>query len=152
MIWNFSISYCGSIHVYSVSLVWLHTKQCHQLQVAYNNVFRKFPCYDKYCSASGMFTKNRVDGYDARELVYGFRGRLQISNNPLTDTIVFFASISDTTLHVDILFNAYLIATSEWNAGNVHLTNWHSFWFFLIFVYISCARYIARPPAIHCIW
>ena len=46
--------------------------------------------YDKYCSASGMFVENRTDGFDARvrKLVYGFRERLDISDNPLIETVI----------------------------------------------------------------
>ena len=53
-------------------------RKYRQLEVAYNNVFRRFLGYDKYCSASSMFVENRTDGFDARirKLVYGFRERL----------------------------------------------------------------------------
>ena len=46
--------------------------------------------YDKYCSASGMFVENRTDGFDARvrKLVYGFRERLDISDNPIIETVI----------------------------------------------------------------
>ena len=46
--------------------------------------------YDEYCSASGMFVENRTDGLDARvrKLVYGFRERLDISDNFLIETVI----------------------------------------------------------------
>ena len=46
--------------------------------------------YDKYCNASGMFVENRTDGFDARvrKLVYGFRERLDISDNSLIETVI----------------------------------------------------------------
>ena len=52
-------------------------RKYRQVEVACNNVFRRFLGYDKYCSASSMFVENRTDGLDARirKLVYGFRER-----------------------------------------------------------------------------
>ena len=46
--------------------------------------------YDKYCSASGMFVENRTGGFNARlrKLVYGFRERLDISDNSLIETVI----------------------------------------------------------------
>ena len=46
--------------------------------------------YNKYCSANGMFAENRTDGFDARvrKLVYGFRERLDISENSLIETVI----------------------------------------------------------------
>ena len=37
-----------------------------------------------------MFVENRIDGFDARvrRLVYGFRERLEESENPLIETIM----------------------------------------------------------------
>ena len=59
-------------------------------EMAYNNVFRRLMGYDKYCSGSGMFVENRTDGFDAlvRKLVYGFRERLDISDNSLIETVI----------------------------------------------------------------
>ena len=31
------------------------------MDIAYNNVSRRFVGYDKYCSARGMFVENRTD-------------------------------------------------------------------------------------------
>ena len=83
------MSYCGAL--YTASL-WCNftKKQYRLLEVAYNNVFRRFLGYEKYCSASGMFTENRVDGFDARvrKLVYSFRERLKDSDNSLIENIM----------------------------------------------------------------
>ena len=83
------MSYCGSMYT---AFLWCDFTQrkYRQLEVAYNNVFRRFLGYDKYCSASSMFVENRTDGFDARvrKLVYGFRERLQISANSLIETII----------------------------------------------------------------
>ena len=78
------MSYCGSM--YTVFLVCDFTKrQYRQLEVAYKNVFQRYLKYDRYCSASSMFVENRTDGFDVRvcKLVYGFKERLQISENSL---------------------------------------------------------------------
>ena len=83
------MSYCGSMYT---AFLWCDFTQrkYRQLEVAYNNVFRKFLGYDKYCSASRMFVENRTDGFDARirKLVYGFREILQISENSFIETII----------------------------------------------------------------
>ena len=71
---RFFVSYCGSM--YTV-FIWCDftKKQYRQMEVAYNNLFRRLMGYDKYCSASGVFVENRADGFDARvrTLVYSFR-------------------------------------------------------------------------------
>ena len=83
------MSYSGSMYT-AFLLCDFTQRKYRQLEVAYNNVFRKFLGYDKYCSASSMFIENRTDGFDARirKLVYGFRERLQISENSLIDTVI----------------------------------------------------------------
>ena len=47
-------SYCGSMYT---AFLWcdFRKRQYRQLEVAYNNVFRRLMGYDKYCRASGMF-------------------------------------------------------------------------------------------------
>ena len=53
------MSYCGSMYT---AFLWCDftKRQCRQLEVAYNNVFRRLIGYDKYCSASGMFVENKT--------------------------------------------------------------------------------------------
>ena len=65
-------------------------RKYRKLEVAYNNVFRRSLGYDKYCSASSMFVENRTDGFGVRirKLIYGCRERLQISENPLIETVI----------------------------------------------------------------
>ena len=75
------MAYCGSFYT---AQLWANfiKKQYSQLRIAYNNVFRRFIGYDKFCSASSMFVKNSVDQFDARvrKLMYGFRSRLMVSD------------------------------------------------------------------------
>ena len=82
------MSYCGSMYT---ACLWCDFTQrkYRQSEEAYDNVFRGFLGYDKYCSASSMFIENGTDGFDAhiRKLVYGFRERLQISENSLIETV-----------------------------------------------------------------
>ena len=56
------MSYCGSMYT---AFLWCDftKRQYRQLEVAYNNVFRRLMGYDKYCSASGMFVENKTDGF-----------------------------------------------------------------------------------------
>lgn len=78
------MSYCSSF--YTAHLWCEYTKkQYKQLQVAYNNVFRKLLGYDRFCSASDMFVTNRVDTFDVRirRLIFGFRDRLRMCENTL---------------------------------------------------------------------
>ena len=83
------MSYCGSMHT---AILWCDftKRQYRQLEVSYNNVCRKLMGYDKYCSASGMFVEDRTDGFDARvqKPVYGFRKRLNISDDSIIETVV----------------------------------------------------------------
>ena len=78
------MSYCSSFYT---SYLWCEytKKQLKQLQVAYNNVFRKLLGYDRFCSASGMFVENRVDTFDVRirRLIYSFRERVRSCDNSL---------------------------------------------------------------------
>ena len=48
------------------------------MEVAYNNVFKRFFGYDRFSSASQMFVENRFYNFGAlmRRLIYGFRERL----------------------------------------------------------------------------
>ena len=54
------MSYCGSLYT---SSIWCKftKKQYYQMEVAYNNVFRRFFDYDRFSSASQMFVENRVE-------------------------------------------------------------------------------------------
>ena len=76
------MSYFGSM---CTSSIWCKCtkKQYYQMEVAYNNIFRRFFVYDKLSSASQMFVENRVDDFAARmrRLIYGFREWLHASEN-----------------------------------------------------------------------
>ena len=78
------MSYCGSL--YNCSIWRKYTKkQYYQMEVAYNNVFRRFFCYDRFSSASQRFVENRVENIETRmrKLIYGFRERLNAPRNSL---------------------------------------------------------------------
>ena len=51
-------------------------KQYYQMEVAYNNVFRRFFGYDRFSNASEMFVETRPDNF-------GFHERLHASENCL---------------------------------------------------------------------
>ena len=55
------------------------------MEVAYNNVFRRFFGYDRFSSASKMFIENKVENFETRmrRLMYGFRERQNASRNSL---------------------------------------------------------------------
>ena len=78
------MSYCGSLYT---SSIWCKysKKQYYQMEVAYNNVYRRFFGYDRLSSACKMFIENRVENFETRmrRLVYGFRERLNASRNSL---------------------------------------------------------------------
>ena len=62
----------------------------HQLKVAFNNAFRMLHNLPTYCSASEMFTVNRVADCKAviRNLVHRFISRLMISKHLLVRSIL----------------------------------------------------------------
>ena len=82
-------SYFGCL--YTMFLWCVYKKQIYrQMEVAYNNVFRRLFDYDKFCSARTMFVENRIDHFEARKrhMVYSFQNRLSLSNNYLVESIV----------------------------------------------------------------
>ena len=78
------MSYCGSLYT---PIIWCKysKKQYYQMEVAYNNVFRRFFGYDRFSSVSQMFVENRAENFETwmRRLIYGFRERLNASRNSL---------------------------------------------------------------------
>ena len=62
----------------------------HYLYVAYNNAFRMMHHLPTYCSASEMFTVNRVPNCAAviMKLTFRFMSRLSLSNNALVCSII----------------------------------------------------------------
>ena len=78
------MSYCGSLYTSSIWCKYTK-KQYYKMEVAYNNVFRRFFGYDRFSSASQMFVENRAENFETRmrRLIYGFRERLNASRNSL---------------------------------------------------------------------
>ena len=93
------MSYCGSMYTSSIWCKYTK-KQYHQIEVAYNNVFRRLFGYDRFSSASNMFVDNRVDKFEARmrKLIYGFRERLNVSRNCLVICLLNSAAWSKSEL------------------------------------------------------
>ena len=83
------MSYCGSLYTSSIWCKYTK-KQYYQMEVAYNNVFRRFFGYDRFSSASQMFVENRAENFETRmrRLIYGFRERLNASRNSLVISLV----------------------------------------------------------------
>ena len=76
--------------MYTCHLWWNYKAQsCHKLKVAFNNDFRMMHYLPTYCSASEMFTVNRVADCKAviRNLVHRFMTRLTISKHLLVHSI-----------------------------------------------------------------
>ena len=72
--------------MYTCHLWWNYTAQSfHKLKVAFNNAFSMMHNLPTYCSASEMFTVNRVADCKAvvRNLVHRFMMRLTISKHLL---------------------------------------------------------------------
>ena len=65
-------------------------RSLHKLYVAYNNAFRMMHHLPTYCSASEMFTVNRVPNCAAviRNLTFKFMSRLGLSSNALVCSII----------------------------------------------------------------
>ena len=92
-------SYCGSMYTSSIWCKYTK-KQYYQMEVAYNNVFRRFFGYDRFSSVSQMFVENRVDNFGVRmkRLIYGFRERLYVSENCLVIHLINSAAWSNSEL------------------------------------------------------
>ena len=76
--------------MYTCHLWWNYKAQSfHKLKVAFNNAFRMMHNLPTYCSASEMFTVNRVADFKAviRNLVHRFMTRLTISKHLLVRSI-----------------------------------------------------------------
>ena len=84
--WN-CFCLCPTVEVCTPPAFGVNTpkKQYYQMEVAYNNVFRRFFGYDRFSSASQMFVENRVENFETRtrRLIYGLRERLNASRNSL---------------------------------------------------------------------
>ena len=65
------MSYCWSLYTPSIWCKYTK-KQYYQMEVAYNNVFRRFFGYDRFSSASQMFVENRAENVETRmrKLIY----------------------------------------------------------------------------------
>ena len=65
-------------------------RSLHKLYVAYNNAFRMMHHLPTYCSASEMFTVNRVPNCAAviRNLTFKFMSRMGLSSNALVCSII----------------------------------------------------------------
>ena len=82
------ITYCSNIsgvhlwHSYRASVL-------RKFTVCFNNAARMFFAYDRFCSASGMFTRERIDGFCAmrRKAVFRFITRLRQSTNKLVSIL-----------------------------------------------------------------
>ena len=67
-----------------------------QTQVTYDNGIRQLMGYEKFCSVSGMFVKDRSDNFGTciRRLVYGFYQRLIPNNSFLKCVLINSAWLS----------------------------------------------------------
>ena len=84
-------SFCGSIyagHCWSV----FKKSSMSRLTVAFNNSFRRFMHFPRYCSASAMFVFNQVRSFTEilRNAIYRFRTRVFNSANAIINTLVSF--------------------------------------------------------------
>ena len=85
------VKYRTAITILFRHLWWNYTAQSfHKLKVAFNNAFRMMHNLPTYCSASEMFTVNRVADCKAviRNLVHRFMMRLMISKHLLVCSIL----------------------------------------------------------------
>ncbi len=82
-------TYCTSLYC---SQLWNRYTQAQykKLAVAYNNIFRRFLCYSRFHSASGMFVENNVKSFEMliRKNVYNFMIRVKNSENVLVKAVL----------------------------------------------------------------
>ena len=93
------MSCCGSLYTQSI---WCkYTKrQYHQMEVAYDNVFRRLLGYDRFSSVSKMSVESGVDNFETRVriLIYGFPERLNASRNGLVICLMNSVACSSSEL------------------------------------------------------
>ena len=66
-----------------------HLSDLAKFKVCFNNAARMFFGYDRFCSASGMFAHEGIDGYAAmyRKSVWNFVVRLAKSDNRIISSL-----------------------------------------------------------------
>ncbi|XP_050684019.1 uncharacterized protein LOC126978934 [Leptidea sinapis] len=81
-------SFCQSFYTCSLWVDYTQ-KSINALRVQYNNIFRIMLGLPRYCSASGMFVENRVDGFSAiiRKRIASVKNRLERSPNIILKVI-----------------------------------------------------------------
>ena len=66
-----------------------HMSDLSKFKVCFNNAARMFFGYERFCSASDMFTQERIDGFGAvyRKAVWNFVSRLSMSENRIISSL-----------------------------------------------------------------
>ena len=86
-------SYCANVYA---SHCWANFRRSSmsKLTVAFNNCFRRFMHYPRFCSASGMFAHNRTRSLPEilRKCVFSFRNRLLTSSNTVICSLLHASS------------------------------------------------------------
>ena len=102
------MSYCGSMYTSSIWCKYTK-KQYYQMEVVYDNVFRRFFGYDRFSSANQMFVENTVENFETRmrRLIHGFHERLNASSNSLV--ICLMNSVSNCTLHSSFVYFSHVL-------------------------------------------
>ena len=82
-------SFCTNF--YCTHLWWSYSRETlRKTTVAYNNTLRFMMGYGRFCSASGMFVQCNIDNFETirRRYIYGFKCRLQESNNSIVKCLL----------------------------------------------------------------
>ena len=103
--------------MYTCHLWWNYKAQSfHKLKVAFNNAFRMMHNLPTYCSASEMFTVNRVADCKAviRNLVHRFMTRLTISKHLLVRSIMSSDLVWSSRIRRHVLGKIIVCPLSRW--------------------------------------
>ena len=99
-------AYCTNF--YGSCLWWTYPKyMLNKMRVAFNNGFRKFMNYDKFCSASNMFVNNNVNCFNVlrRQNMFKFIERInELSrNNVILESITRCSDLYETSYYKEFL-------------------------------------------------
>ena len=124
------MSYCGSLYTSSIWCKYTK-KQYYQMEVAYNNVFRRFFGCDRFSCASQMFVENRAENFETRmrRLIYGFREGLNASRNSLVICLMNSVAWSNSGLR------------QKWEKC-LYMQSWINTYFFYHVVSAKCYLYM----------
>ena len=128
-------TYCTNF--YCTQLWWTYSQEAlRKVRVEFNNSFRHLMGFDRYCSASAMFTQYHVDDFNTlrRKYIYRFNCRIQNCDNSLVNNILKWREFV-LVPSVKVLFMSVY-----WKKVTISLLKWcmYSICFQVLVIYFVC--------------